>query len=68
MFQAQRIGLPTGDQPALMENQQVIAGLHFVEQMGGPEHADALLAAQVANVLVERQATGRVESGAGFIE
>ena len=68
MFQAQRIGLSAGHQPALMEDQQVVAGLHFVQQMSGPEHADGVFAAQVAQVLIECQATGGIESGAGFVE
>ena len=68
MFLTQGIGLPTGHQPASMQDQQVIAGLHFVEQVGSPEHADALLATQAADVLVECQATRRVEADTGFIE
>ncbi|MNI17317.1 hypothetical protein D3C73_706850 [compost metagenome] len=51
-----------------MQDQQVIAGLYFVEQVGGPEHADVLLATQAADVPVERQATRRVEADTGFIE
>ncbi len=50
MFQAHRVGLPAGDQAALMHDQQIVAGLHFVEQVSGPEHADTLLAAQLPDV------------------
>ncbi|MNI49848.1 hypothetical protein D3C73_1044830 [compost metagenome] len=51
-----------------MQDQQVIAGLHFIQQVGGPQHTDALLVTQAAQVLVERQAAGRVEADAGFIQ
>ena len=68
MFQTQRVGLSAGDQPPLMQDQQVITGLHFIQQVGGPEHADVLFAAQTTNVLIERQPTGRVEANAGLVE
>ena len=60
--------LPTGHQAALMQDHQPIVGLYFVEQVGGPQHADALFDAQAAHVLVQRQAAGRVEADAGFIQ
>src|SRR5688572_9814827 len=36
--------------------------------MSVPEHADGVLAAQAAEVLVERQATGRIMADAGLIK
>ena len=68
MLQAQRIGRATGHQAPLMQYQQVIAGLHFVQQVGGPQHTQLLLAAQPTQVLVERQAAGRVEAHTGLVE
>ncbi len=65
---AQGISPPAGHQTALMKNQQVIARLHFIQQVGGPEHADVLLATQVANVLIERQPAGRIEADTGLVE
>lgn len=68
VLKAQRIGGATGHQAPLMQNQQVIAGLHFVQQVSGPQHTELLLAAQPAQVLVKRQAAGRVEADAGFVQ
>lgn len=68
MLKAQRIGGATGHQAPLMQNQQIIAGLHFVQQMSGPQHTELLLAAQPAQVLVKRQAAGRIEADAGFVQ
>lgn len=68
MFQAHGIGAATGDQAALMHDQQVVAGLHFVQQVSGPEHADALLAAQLPDVQAQGEAAGRIEADAGFVE
>lgn len=68
MFQAHRVGLSAGDQTALVHDQQVVAGLHFVEQVSGPEHADALLAAQLPDVQSQGEAAGRIEADAGFVE
>ena len=68
MFQAQDIRRSARNQSALMKNQQVITGLYLVKQMSGPEHADALLATQRPQVLVEGPAAGRIKSDAGLVE
>ena len=68
MLQAQGVGGTACYQAALMQNQQVIAGLDLVQQVGGPQHAELLLAAQPPHVLVEGQAAGRVEADTGFVK
>ena len=61
------VGACAGDEAALMQDQQIVAGLYFVQQVRGPQHADALVA-QLADVLVQGQPAGRVKTNAGFIE
>jgi hypothetical protein len=61
-------GLTAGDQTALMQNQQVVVAVDFVEQMGGPEHADTLFAAQAAHMLVQGETTSRIKAYAGFVQ
>jgi hypothetical protein len=68
MLGAYRCGMSRRYQAPLVQNQQVILFLDLIEQMRGPEHADAVFAAQAAHVAIERQTTGRIEADAGFIE
>ena len=39
-----------GDQTAAIEDQQLIVVLNFIEQMGGPQHRERMLSAQLAHV------------------
>src|SRR3990167_9555807 len=61
-------GQTLGDQASAVEDQQLVAGLHFVEQVGGPEHRQAIITTELAHMPVERQAAGRVKADAGLVE
>ena len=57
-----------GKHPALMQDHEVVAGHDFVEQMGGPEHADALLGDQLPDVVEDVGARLDVEPDGRFVE
>ncbi|OWK40119.1 hypothetical protein PSOLE_37770 [Pseudomonas oleovorans subsp. oleovorans] len=65
---AELAGLAPGHARAAMQDQQLVGGFDLVQQVGGPQHAQALLATQIAHMSAQRQAAGRVEPGAGFVE
>jgi hypothetical protein len=71
------------ENPALMQNYQVVAGYDLVEQMRSPQHADALLGYQPPHMtedigarldveanrrLVQQQQTRPVQQGARDLE
>src|SRR5436190_2783236 len=60
--------LAMGKYPALMQDHEIVAGQDFVEQMSGPEHADALLGDQLSDVIEDVGARLNVEPDSRFVE
>lgn len=51
-----------------MEHDHLVAGGHLVDQMGRPEHADAVLDAETTDVLEDRLARADVEADGRLVE